>query len=107
MRGTRVADGAVLVYRLFAIIDAYRDAAGRWPSVREHGRAAFSLVILGVLLGGTLLMHGWLGFVGFKAYDTVVAISHPFSSPTLRLLLPGSSNPPHRSRARLSGRLER
>ena len=73
---------AVLVYRLFAIIDAYRDASGRWPRVTDHSRAALSFIVLGVLLGGTLLMHGWLGFVGFKAYDTVVAISHPFSSPT-------------------------
>ena len=38
--------------------------------------------MLGILLGGTLVMHGWLGFVGIKAYDTVVAISHPFSSAT-------------------------
>ncbi|HTI29032.1 MAG TPA: LCP family protein [Methylomirabilota bacterium] len=73
---------AILVYRLFAIVDAYRDAARRWPSVAEKGRAAIGLVLLGVVLGGTLLMHGWLGFVGFKTYDTVVAVSHPFSSPT-------------------------
>ena len=73
---------AILFYRLFAIVDAYRVAARRWPPVAEQGRAAIGLVLLGVLLGGTLLMHGWLGFVGFKTYDTVVAISHPFSSPT-------------------------
>lgn len=73
---------AVLVYRLFAIVDAYRVAARRWPPIPEHGRAAVGLVMLGLFLGGTLLMHGWLGFVGYKAYDTVVAISHPFSSPT-------------------------
>jgi LCP family protein required for cell wall assembly len=73
---------AILVYRLFAIVDAYRVAARRWPPVVEQGRAAIGLVVLGVLLGGTLLMHGWLGLVGFKTYDTVVAISHPFSTPT-------------------------
>jgi LCP family protein required for cell wall assembly len=73
---------AVLAYRLFAIVDAYRGAARRWPSIAEHGRAATGLVFLGVLLGATLLTHGWLGFVGFKAYDTVVAISNPFSTPT-------------------------
>lgn len=73
---------AILIYRLFAIVDAYRDAARRWPPIPGQGRAAIGLVALGVLLGGTLLMHGWLGFVGFKTYDTVVAISHPFSSPT-------------------------
>ena len=73
---------AILFYRLFAIVDAYRVAARRWPPIAEKGRAATGLVLLGVVLGGTLLMHGWLGFVGFKTYDTVVAISHPFSSPT-------------------------
>jgi len=73
---------AALAYRLFAIVDAYRDASRRWPPVANQGRAALGLVLLGVLLGGTLLMHGWLGYVGFKTYDTVVAISHPFSSPT-------------------------
>jgi LCP family protein required for cell wall assembly len=73
---------AVLAYRVFAIVDAYRDASRRWPPLVERGRAAVGLVALGGVLGVTLLMHGWLGWVGFKAYDTVVAISHPFSTPT-------------------------
>jgi LCP family protein required for cell wall assembly len=73
---------AALAYRLFAIVDAYRGASRRWPPAASAGRAALGLVLLGVLLGGTLLMHGWLGYVGFKTYDTVVAISHPFSTPT-------------------------
>jgi LCP family protein required for cell wall assembly len=73
---------AVLVYRLFAIVDAYRVASRRWPPIPEYGRAAAGLVVLGLMLGATLLMHGWLGFVGIKAYDTVVAISHPFSTAT-------------------------
>jgi LCP family protein required for cell wall assembly len=73
---------AVLLFRMAAIVDAYRVAARRWPPVTSHGRAAIGLVFLGIVLGTTLLMHGWLGVVGFKAYDTVVAISHPFSSPT-------------------------
>jgi LCP family protein required for cell wall assembly len=73
---------AVLLLRLAAIVDAYRVAARRWPPITDHGRAAMGLVFLGLVLGITLLMHGWLGFVGYKAYDTVAAISHPFSSPT-------------------------
>jgi LCP family protein required for cell wall assembly len=72
---------AVLLYRLFAIVDAYRAAARRWPPI-PYVRAALGLVLLGSLLGGTLVMHGWLGFIGIKAYDTVVAISHPFSTAT-------------------------
>jgi LCP family protein required for cell wall assembly len=82
---------AVLAYRLAAILDAYRGAARLWPPIPSHGRAAVGLVLLGVVLGGTLLMHGWLGLVGFKAYDTVVAVSHPFSSATLG---PSPSLPP-------------
>jgi LCP family protein required for cell wall assembly len=88
---------AVLVYRLFAILDAYRDASRRWPPLPEHRRAAIGLVALGGVLGITLLMHGWLGIIGFKAYDTVVAISHPFSSPTpipLASLAPGETPGP-------------
>jgi polyisoprenyl-teichoic acid--peptidoglycan teichoic acid transferase len=73
---------ALLIYRILAIVDAYRGASRRWPQLSGQGRAAIGLVALGSVLGVTLLMHGWLGFVGFKAYDTVVAISHPFSSAT-------------------------
>ena len=82
---------AALAYRLFAIVDAYRDASRRWPPVASQGRAALGLALLGVLLGATLLMHGWLGYVGLKTYDTVVAISHPFSTPTP---VPLSTPPP-------------
>jgi LCP family protein required for cell wall assembly len=88
---------ALLIYRVFAIVDAYRDASRRWPPLPEHHRAAIGLVALGGVLGITLLMHGWLGFIGFKAYDTVVAISHPFSSPTptpLVSLAPGETPGP-------------
>jgi LCP family protein required for cell wall assembly len=88
---------ALLIYRIFAIVDAYRDASRRWPPLPEHHRAAIGLVALGGVLGITLLMHGWLGFIGFKAYDTVVAISHPFSSPTptpLVSLAPGETPGP-------------
>lgn len=71
----------VLVYRLVAIVDAYRVANRRWPpSVR--GQSAIAAVLLGVVLGAALLMQGWLGLVAYKTYDTFGAISHPFSTPT-------------------------
>jgi polyisoprenyl-teichoic acid--peptidoglycan teichoic acid transferase len=82
---------AILAYRLFAIVDAYRGASRRWPGLSGGSRAAIGLVALGAVVGVTLLMHGWLGFVGYKAYDTVVAVSHPFSSPTPT---PAGSLPP-------------
>jgi LCP family protein required for cell wall assembly len=71
----------VLAYRLLAIVDAYRVADKRWPRP-AGGQTAIAAVLLGVVLGGTLLMHGWLGLVAYKAYDTLGSISHPFSTPT-------------------------
>ena len=41
---------AVLLYRLFAIVDAYRAAARRWPPI-QYFRAALGLVLLGVVAG--------------------------------------------------------
>jgi LCP family protein required for cell wall assembly len=73
---------AVLIYRVVAIVDAFRAAGRRWPPVAQSGRPWIGLVLLGLVLGVTLLMHGWLGVVGFKTWDTVVAVSHPFSTPT-------------------------
>ena len=92
-----VVNVAVLAYRVFAIVDAYRVAGRRWPAP-ERGSTAIAAVLLGVVLGGTLLMHGWLGLVGYKAYDTVVAVFHPdeptptpFPTPTL---MPGETPGP-------------
>lgn len=74
---------AVLVYRLVAIVDAYRVAHRRWPPVRaERGQAALAAVLLGAVLGGTLLMHGYMGYIGFKFFDVVETVFHTTSSPT-------------------------
>ena len=73
---------AVLGYRLLAIIDAYRVAHRRWPPVPERGQAALAAVLLGAVLGGTLLMHGYLGLVAFKTYDLVATVFHTQSTPT-------------------------
>lgn len=67
---------AVLAYRILAIVDAFRLANRRWPTP-ARGQAAIAAILLGVVLGGTLLMHGWIGLVGYKAYDTVVSVFHP------------------------------
>jgi LCP family protein required for cell wall assembly len=73
---------AVLGYRLLAIVDAYRVASRRWPSA-EQGQTAVGAVLLGLVLGSTMLMHGWLGFVGFKTYDLVASVFHaPQTTPT-------------------------
>jgi LCP family protein required for cell wall assembly len=72
----------LLVYRLAAIVDAFRLAHRRWGPLRPGSRSALAAMMLGVILGVTLLEHGLVGWVGFKAYDTVAAVSHPFSTPT-------------------------
>ncbi len=74
---------AVLAYRVYAIVDAFRIAHRRWPSLPDRGQTALGAVLLGTVLGGTLLMHGWLGLVGFKTYDLVATVFHsPQSTPT-------------------------
>lgn len=80
----------VLVYRLVAIVDAYRVANRRWPPP-ARGQSAIAAVLLGAVLGAALLTQGWLGLVVYKTYDTFGAISHPFSTPTP---LPTETLPP-------------
>ncbi|MGZ8562563.1 MAG: LCP family protein, partial [Candidatus Limnocylindria bacterium] len=79
----------VLAYRVVAIVDAYRVANRRWPQP-ARGQAAIAAVLLGVVLGGTLLMHGWLGLVAYKSYDLIETVFHtseptptPLPTPTL------------------------
>ena len=85
----------VLAFRMLAIVDAYRVASRRWPTP-ARGQAAIAAVLLGVVLGGTLLMHGWLGLVGFKTYDTVASIFHtaePTPTPNPTPTLPPGETP--------------
>ena len=85
----------VLAYRLLAIVDAYRVANRRWPAA-ARGQTAIAAVLLGAVLGGTLLMHGWLGLVGYKTYDTVASIFHtaePTPTPSPTPTLPPGETP--------------
>ena len=72
----------LLAYRIIAIVDAFRVAHRRWGPMRPGIRSVVAATLLGLLLGVTLLEHAVVGYVGFKAYDTAAAISHPFSTPT-------------------------
>jgi polyisoprenyl-teichoic acid--peptidoglycan teichoic acid transferase len=75
--GIVVLSLALLVYRLWAILDAYaigRRLANRaptWPARIVGG------VILAVLLGTTVFMHGWVAYVGWSAHETLTAIFSP------------------------------
>ena len=71
----------LLAYRTVAIVDAYRLAHHRWPPI-AGSRTAAATILLGVVLGATLLMHGYLGLVGYKTYDFVASAFHPSSTPT-------------------------
>jgi LCP family protein required for cell wall assembly len=69
---------AFMVYRLWAIIDAYR--TGRQASGGRRRsfftRTASALVLL-ALLGATLVMHSWAAYVGYAAHETLVAVFDP------------------------------
>jgi LCP family protein required for cell wall assembly len=72
---------ALLVYRLWAILDAYaigRRLANRaptWPMRIIGG------VLLAVLLASTVFMHGWVAYVGWSAHQTLTAVFSPTGPP--------------------------
>lgn len=69
-----VAVLALMVYRIWAIVDAYRTV----PARRATGVARVSsATILGVLLAATVAMHGYAAYVGLVARDTLVAVFDP------------------------------
>jgi polyisoprenyl-teichoic acid--peptidoglycan teichoic acid transferase len=74
-------DLVVLVYRLLAIVDAYR--LGRRQTLPEtrRGRTTASLSVLVMLLIATLAMHGWIGLVTYKSYDLVANVFVPPFAP--------------------------
>lgn len=68
----------LMLYRLWAIVDAYR--SGRASSGRARGsgavRVASGMVLL-VLLGATIAMHAYAAYVGWTAHETLVAVFDP------------------------------
>jgi len=81
----------LLGYRVVAIVDAYRLASQRWPAA-ARGEAAIASVLLGAVLGGTLLMHGFVGYnYLYKTYDTITTVFHVSATPTP---MPPPSVPP-------------
>jgi LCP family protein required for cell wall assembly len=62
-----------LLYRLVVIVDAYQLSARArmaWP--RSAGR--ISTAVLGALLLATTMLHGVIGYVGYRAYEADTAI---------------------------------
>jgi len=74
----------ILLFRLVAIVDAYRQARGRWPVASTGVARWVAAGMLMVILAGTLGMHAYVGYVGYKAYDTIetVFVHSPEPTPT-------------------------
>ena len=69
---------ALMAYRLWAIVDAYRTAAahGRARQRSLATRTASAMVVM-ALLAATIVMHGWAAYVGWNAHQTLVAVFDP------------------------------
>jgi LCP family protein required for cell wall assembly len=67
----------LLVYRLWAIVDAY--AIGRRRAIRAPTwpMRVIGGVVLTVLLATTVFMHGWVAYVGWSAHETLTAVFSP------------------------------
>jgi len=69
---------AFMVYRLWAIVDAYRTGDRRaGPGRRSPAARTASALVLVALLGGTVAMHTWAAYVGWTAHQTLVAVFDP------------------------------
>jgi polyisoprenyl-teichoic acid--peptidoglycan teichoic acid transferase len=67
---------ALLLYRLWATLDAWAIGRRREPARTVPWRVA-SLAVLAIVLGATLLMHGWVAYVGWSAHQTLTAVFSP------------------------------
>ena len=66
----------VLLYRLIAIVDAYRLARSRWPGAPAGAARWVAAGLLVVILGGTLGMHAVVGYDTYNTYDTIQTVFH-------------------------------
>lgn len=88
----------ILLYRLMAIVDAYRLARSRWPATSTGAGRWVAAGLLVVILAGTLGMHAGVGYVGYKTYDTIETVFHTFGTatptPVPQSLAPGATPTP-------------
>lgn len=66
----------ILLYRVVAIVDAYRLARSRWPGASMGAARWVAAGLLVVILGGTLGMHAVVGYDTYKTYDTIQTVFH-------------------------------
>lgn len=66
----------IALYRLWATVDAWL-VGRRREATTGSGWRVLSLAVLALVLGGTVLMHGWIAYVGFSAHQTLTAVFSP------------------------------
>jgi len=71
-----ILNAALLIWRVGAVIDAWRLAGRGVPrsDTASRPRQIAAASVLGVLLAVTLGTHVGLGYLGFKTYDTITSV---------------------------------
>jgi polyisoprenyl-teichoic acid--peptidoglycan teichoic acid transferase len=85
--GLLIVNAVLLFWRLGAVVDAWRMACRSSPvnPLASRARRVVAATTLAALLAVTLGMHVGLGFLGYKAYDTITSVfvtPEPSPSPT-------------------------
>ena len=85
---------ALLAYRSWAIVDAYRVSRRRWGNASSTPQRAASLLAVIVLLAVTAYSHGWVAYLGWNAHQTLAAVFAPGGPGGLASAAPTVSLPP-------------
>ena len=67
----------LLVYRLWAIVDAYAIAGTRAPYRGGRAVRLVSALLLTLLLVSSVAAHGWVAYVGWSAHQTLTTVFSP------------------------------
>lgn len=84
---------ALLAYRSWAIVDAYRVSRRRWGGASSTAQRAASLLAVVVLLAVTAYSHGWVAYLGWNAHQTLAAVFAPGGPDGIASAAPTSSLP--------------
>ena len=69
---------ALLLYRLWAILDAFRlNRRSGTPVRRSRTSAVSNASVLLLIVAATLAMHGWIAYVGWSGHQALAAIFDP------------------------------
>lgn len=84
---------ALLAYRSWAIVDAYRVSRRRWGRASSTAQRAASLLAVVILLAVTAYSHGWVAYLGWNAHQTLAAVFAPGGPDGLASAAPTPSEP--------------